>query len=124
MFVYQSILVKLFLKIFKYFMGFYVSQKDQVFNPRFSVSGFNKSTSRPNKSTGAEIGRPARSTDVHSVHALTWQMAGRPTRSTVQRALLSGNAPADRAVDRTESMLSVSCLGRPAGRPMAQRYEI
>jgi len=103
MFVYQSILVKLFLYIFQYFMGFYMSQKDQVFNPLTVFwPGFCRSTE--------PVDRRAQ-----TCTASSGRRAGRPTRSTVQRALLSGKAPAGRAADRTESLLSVS-LPRSAGR--------
>ena len=46
-------------------MGFYFNQKDQVLIPDFLFQASAKSTSRPTKSTRAEVGRPARSTDVH-----------------------------------------------------------
>ena len=47
-----------------------------------------------------------------NMHALTWQVAGRPTRSTVQRALLSGKAP----VDRTERL--ALCILASVDRPV------
>ena len=66
--------------------------------------------------TQLEVGRPSWSTDVHSVHARIWQVAGRPTRSTVQKALLSGKAPVDRAVDRTQS--TALCILASVDRPV------
>ena len=45
------------------------------------------------RSTEAEVGRPVRSTDVHK-RARQLGLVGRSTgRSTIQRALLSGNGP-------------------------------
>ena len=84
-------------------MGFYFSQKDQVFNPSFL--------------TWLQPVDRARSTDVHRRARQFWQVAGRPIRSTVQRALLSEKAPVDRAVDRTETCSLYPGLGRPTGRP-------
>ena len=76
------------------------------------------------RSTEVEIGRPVRSTDVHR-RVRSHGLVGRSTRrSTVQRALLSGNGPGrpDRSTGR-ELLLSVPSLGRPGGRPEAQRAE-
>ena len=56
------------------------------------------------------------------MHASFGLVAGRPSWSTIQRALLSGNGPgrpgrSTGSVDRTESLLSVSSSGRPSGGP-------
>ena len=71
----------------------YLMIKDKLFNPLILDLAFCRSTA-------AEVGRPVRLTDVHKC-ARQLELVGRSTgRSTVQRALLSGNGP-----------------GRPAGRP-------
>ena len=57
-------------------MGFYFNQKDQVLIPDFL---FLASASRLYSRLYL---KSVESTDVHNVHALTWQMAGRPTQST------------------------------------------
>ena len=88
-------------------MGFLYEPKSLSLNPSFLFQASAKSTSRPSKSTRAEVGRPARSTDVHDVHALTWQMAGRPTESTgtESSALCSfgSTGAADRRLQRSDS---------------------
>ena len=80
------------------------SFKSQFFCSRLQPSRLVDLSSRLGLKSVDRLGRPT-CTDVH---ALTWQVAGRPTRSTVQRALLSGKAPVDRPVDRTES--SALCI--------------
>ena len=76
------------------------------------------SVGRPDRSTELEVGQPGRSTDVHRRARQFWQEAGRPNRSIVQRALLSGKAPADRAVDRTErlALCILASVDRPVDR--------
>ena len=82
-------------------MGFYLSQKDNLLNPLLDLSGFSRSTE-------LEVGRPGGRPTCTDVHTSSGRRAGRPTRSTVQRALLSRKAPVDRPVDRTES--SALCI--------------
>ena len=52
------------------------------------------------------------------VHASSGRRAGRSTRSTVQRALLSEKAPVDRAADRTErlALCILASVDRPVDR--------
>ena len=72
-----------------------------------------------------EVGRPTRSTDVHSVHASVW-LEGRST-VTVDRPESSAlwKAPIDRAgrPDR-ETALCIQASVDRAGRPVPQRSEI
>ena len=90
-------------------MGFYFIQNNQVLNSSFQFPGF---SGRPTGRPSSEVGRPT-CTDVH---ACSGRRDGRPTRSTVQRALLSGKAPVDRPVDRTES--SALCILATVDRPV------
>ena len=137
MFVYQSILVKLFLWIFYVFMGFYLSQIDKLFKSQKTVFRLQLVDllpySRLTLKSVDRIGRPT-CTDVHAfVH---WR-DGRPTRSTARELLLSGNPgrpyrstnrefcslfqfSVDRAVDRRLQRsdfwpLAVDRPGRPVG---------
>ena len=73
---------------------FILTKLTKFFIPCFSVSGF---SGRPERSTGAEVGRQDGRPTCTDVHALTWQLAGQPIRST-----------------GTES--SALCLFRSAGR--------
>ena len=80
--------------------------KYQVFNPyKRPVLA---SAGRPDRSTELGVGRPSRSTDVHRRARQSGWRAGRPRRSTVQRALLFGKPRSTGPVDRTERLLSVS----------------
>ena len=90
-------------------MRFYMSQKDQVLNP-FTVLSWLQPVDR--------TGRPT-CTDVH---ASSGRRASRPTRSTVQRALLSGKAPGGRAADRTER-LALCILARSTVGTNSLKYD-
>ena len=100
MFVYQSILVKLFLYIFLDFYGNLSEPKWLSFISLNSFLTWLQPVDRAGRLTCTDV------------HASSGRRAGRPTRSTVQRALLSGKAPGGRP-DR--DLLSVS-LPRSAGR--------
>ena len=77
--------------------------KSQVFTSLKARLAFCRSTGR---SIAAEVGRPVRSTDVHG-RARQLGLVGRSTgRSTVQRALLSGNGP-DRPAESCCSLYPV-----------------
>jgi len=89
-------------------MRFYLSQNTKFLILNNPCSGFCRSTGPVDRAR-------SRSIDVHRRERQSGWRAGRPTRSTVQRALLSGKAPVDRAVDRTESLLSVSRPRSTAG---------
>ena len=66
-----------------------------------------------------EVGRPSRSTDVHSVHAFVHWRSGRLTRSTDRELLLSGKPRSTGSVDRQRDC----CLFQRLGRPKPQRSE-
>ena len=83
---------------------FILAKMTKLFIPDFSVlASAGRPTGRPGLKSVDRVGRPT-CTDVHVSSG--WR-AGRPTRSTVQRVLLSGKAPVDRAVDRQRALLSV-----------------
>ena len=90
---------------FSVFYGILFQSKRLSFNP-FNISD-PELAGRPGRSiarsTAPRAGRPCGRQTCTDVHAKFWLEAGRPTRSTVQRALLSGKAPVDQPVDRTES---------------------
>ena len=91
-----------------------------MFLTQFLFQASTKSTSRMTKSTGAEVGRPDRSTDVHRLVHAARTVGGRPGRSTGAEKSALCIWAVGRAVDRvapTVTFLTVG--GRPAGRPLA-----
>ena len=99
-----------FLWIFREFYGIYLTNKNQVFNPLFSP--VLASAGRPDRSTELGVGRPCRSTDVHSRARQLW-LEGRSTGSVDrQRLLLSGKPRSTGSVDRQRALLSVPGCGR------------
>ena len=109
-FVYQCIILNLFLWIFRVFMGFYRIIKIKFSSPEIPVLA---SACRPDQSTELEVGRPTRSNDVHKrARQFGWR-AGRPTRSTARELMLSGKPRSTGPVDRQRALLSVPGHGRP-----------
>jgi len=112
MFVYQSIILNLFLWIFRDFMGFYQRKNIKVF--LILKSPILASAGRPDRSTELEVGQPSWSTDVHRTCTPVW-LEGRSTDPVDrQRALLSGKPRSTGSVDRQRALLSVPGQGRPA----------
>ena len=108
MFVYQSIILNLFLYIFHDFMGFYFSQNAKFSFPINPWPGFCRSTESVDRraQTCTPVlagGRPTETVDRPESTAL-WKGPGRPTGQ--------------------RDLLSVSWPRSAAGRPMAQRSEI
>ena len=121
MFDFQSILLNLFLWIFRYFMRFFRKLKTQVFSPLMLPV-------RLWRSTGPRVGRSDRSTDVHKVmnadqplepvdRAVDRLQVPHSRVGAVDRTVDREQGTVDRAVDRPESNCSLDWHDRPGGRP-------
>ena len=104
--------VKLFLQNFRVFMGFLLKPKRPFFNPSF-VPGFSQVDYQPCKSTCTEVGRPARSTDVHRRARLCALVDGRPCRSTAPESSALRKVRPTVPVDRQRVHSLLQLLGRP-----------
>ena len=91
-------------------MGFYLNQKDYLQIPVFLQFRLQRPTGR---STGSEVGRPSRSTDVHGRARLDWQVVGRPVRSTGPESSALWKVRPTVPVDRQRVHSLLQLLGRP-----------
>ena len=119
MFIYQCKMIKLFLWIFRSFMGIFTIFLNPVFWPRTVPDRLWRSTDR---STGPRVGRPT-CTDLCT---LGWHLGRSTGRSTGPESSALCFSTVDRPVDRrSPTVIYMTVGGRPGGRPpaaLAEKY--
>ena len=118
MFVYQSIIIKLFLWFFREFYGIYFVFKNQVFQSQINSARLWRSTVSVDRTRSRSTGVVDRT----CTRMCTWpcQLAGRPSGRPTEGNPLSG-CPGRPS---REPLLSGSGPGRPGGRPEAATVKI